>query len=220
MIIRDEQKLDTLAEESLIDAYFERLEKHKAATLAQSVWIDTADDPTSQARLTTGMKTEEFEKKVARLNARLRFRTLPLKPDKRVVFVERRGVAEPICVYESGWMPEYSLRSRKTEVVQNSDNTLTTKGGHLHHHLERADFPKSHWDEEAGEFKFDGLRPHEEAVELPWSEVKRGYRTVLLYLLESGELDLDQVEKTFGCGESRGWAVHTGRRTDIEGTPA
>ena len=220
MIVRDEAALDRLAEESLIDAYFERLEKHKAATLSQSVWIDTADDPTSLSRLATGMNTEEFEKKVARLNARLRFRPLPLKPDKRVVFVERRGVAEPICVYESVWMPEYSLRSRKTEVVQNSDNTLTTKGGHLHHHLERADFPKAQWDEESGEFKFDGLRPHEEAVELPWSEVKRGYRTVLLYLLESGELDLDQVEKTFGCGASRGWAVHTGRRTDIEGTPA
>jgi len=220
MIVRDEAALDRLAEEALIDQYFERLEKHKEATLSQAVWIDSADDPTSAARLATGMNTDEFEKKVARLNGRLRFRTLPAKPDKRVVFVERRGTAIPICVYESNWLPEYSLRARKTEVVQNSDNTLTTRGGHLHHHLERADFPTSHWDDEAGEFKFDGLRPHEEAVELPWSEVKRGYRTVLLYLLEAGELDLDQVETTFGCGSSRGWAVHTGKRTDIEGTPA
>lgn len=220
MIVRDDAALGRLAEEAMIDAYMERLEKHKAATLEQAIWIDTPDDPTSIARLNGGMATAEFEKKLAKLNPRLRFRTLPLKPDKRVVFVERRGKALPICVYETPWLPELSLRSRKTEVVQNSDNTLRFKNGKLFHHLERADFPKAHWDEAAGEFTFDGLRPHEEAVELPWSEVKRGYRTVLLYLLEAGELDLDQVEKTFGAGTSRGWAVHTGKRNDIEGTPS
>lgn len=220
MIVRDEAALDRLATEALIDQYMERVAKHREATLAQAVWIDTEDDPTSVARMGEGLETSVFEARLAKLNRNLRFRTLPLKPDKRVVFVEKRGKAVPLCVYEAGWLPEYSLRKRHTEIVQNSDNTLRVSNGTLHHHLERADFPKAHWDETAGEFKFDGLRPHEEAVELPWSEIKRGYRTVLLYLLEAGELDLDAVEKHFGSGTSRGWAVHTGKRTDIEGTPS
>jgi hypothetical protein len=220
MLLRDESKLAEIATEALIDAYYERVNAYREQTLAQAIWIDTADDPTSMARLAVGMKTEEFERKVAKLNSRLRFATLPSKPDKRVCWVERRGEAYPICVYEAEWMPESSLRARHTEVIQNSMNTLVCNGGPVHHHLERADFPKSHWNAEKGEFEFDGLRPHEEEVEVPWSEVKRGYRTVLLYLLEAGELDMDQVERHFGPGTSRGWAVHTGKRTDIEGTPS
>lgn len=220
MLVRDEAALSRLAEETLIEQYFQRMDDYRESTLAQAIWIDTADDPTSMARLAQGMKTEEFEKKLAKLNPRLRFRTLPQKTDKRVVFIERNGEAHAICVYEAEWMPELSLRSRRTEVVQNSDKTLVCNGGPVHHHLERADFPKSHWNADKGEFEFDGLRPHEEEVELPWSEVKRGYRTVLLYLLEAGEIDMDQVERHFGPGTSRGWAVHTGKRTDIQGTPS
>lgn len=220
MLVRDENALARLAEEALIDQYMERLEKYRRATVEQAVWIDTPDDPTSLARLDKGMLTRDFEEKVSKLNPRLLFATLPLKPDKRVVYHLLSGRAAPICVYEADWLPELSLRARKTEVIQNSDNTLVHKDGKLFHHLERADFPTSHWDEDAGEFKFDGLRPHEEAVEIPWTEVKRGYRTVLLYLMEAGELDLDEVEKTFGCGTSRGWAVHTGKQIFDDGTPS
>lgn len=221
MLVHDEAKLAALAEEVLVDQYMERLEKLRELTLGQAIWIDTADDPTDLKRVAKGMLTEDFERKLHKLNPRLRFATLPLKTDKRCVWVEdAAGTAFPISSYEAGWIPESSLRRRETEIIKNSTNVMKVKNGKVFNHFERADFPKSEWNPETQEFDFAGLCPNEEKIEVPWTEVKRGYRTVLLYLLEAGELDLDQVEREFGAGDTRGWAVHTGRQTSLVGTPS
>ena len=225
MLVRDEQALDRLAQEALMDKYMDRLQDHYRKVHSQAVWIDTPDDPTAMARAARGCLTEDFEKRLLKLNPRLHFKTLPMKPDKRVCYIWRLGVAIPLCVYENPWIPELSLRSRQTEIEFNpipffNPDRRNRDGQQALMHIDSKDMPKSEWDVEKGETVFHGLLPGEEEVELPWREVKRGWRTVLLYLLAAGELFLDDVEREFGAGDTRGWKVATGKDATGMDTPA
>jgi hypothetical protein len=216
MLVRDEQALDRLAQEAMVEKYMEDLQEYYRRTHSQAVWIDTPDDPTSALRAAQGCLTEEFETRLSKLNRNLQFKTLPLKPDKRVCYVWRLGKAIPLCVYENPWIPEFSLRARETEIEFNptpffKPDVRNAQGQQGLMHLDRKDMPKSEWDPEKGETVFHGLLPGEEEVELPWREVKRGWRTVLLYLLAAGELFLGDVEREFGAANTRGWKVATGR---------
>jgi hypothetical protein len=216
MLVRDEQALDRLAQEAMVEKYMDDLKAYYARTHSQAVWIDTPDDPTNADRAARGCLTEEFEKRLLKLNKNLQFKTLPLKPDKRVCYVWRLGKAIALCVYENPWIPEFSLRARETEIEFNptpffNPDNRNASGQQAVMHINRKDMPKSEWDPEKGETIFHGLLPGEEEVELPWREVKRGWRTVLLYLLAAGELFLGDVEREFGSADTRGWRVATGR---------
>jgi len=48
-------------------------------------------------------------------------------------------------------------------------------------------------------------------VRIPYREVKRGWRTVLIRLLQKGLVTLDAVEKEFGSGNRASWAALTGK---------
>lgn len=55
---------------------------------------------------------------------------------------------------------------------------------------------------------------HWQKIAVPGREIKRGWRTVLLRLVQSRIVSLDAVEREFGAGDRASYAVLTGKRSD------
>jgi len=49
------------------------------------------------------------------------------------------------------------------------------------------------------------------SVRVPYHEVKRGWRTVLVRLIQKGIISLDAAEREFGAGERETWKILTGK---------
>lgn len=52
-------------------------------------------------------------------------------------------------------------------------------------------------------------------VEIPWNRKKRGWREVLLYLIQKKLVTLEAVEKVFGAGDRPSWKILTGKGSGI-----
>lgn len=137
------------------------------------------------------MLPEEFEKRLKRLNTNLEFEVIEEnKTHKRMSIVDQRGKT-PVCVYENSLMPERSIpRLREMEVP---DPGFT--------HVNRKDFDKNP----------NNLKPGWRKVTIPWGEKKRGWRTVLVRLIQAGVITLTQAEAEFGADTTPEWSQHTGK---------
>ena len=156
---------------------------------------DAEKDPTVfERQLGEKLDYIVFEDKLQKLNPRLQFLTFPLNPTKRVCFVTRAGEPYSLCVYDiaPGPMPEYSVLERRAE--ETYDLGIRT--------IRKEDFDK------------DGNWLGKKIVYRTGRELRRGWRTVLLYLLKEGELTLAQVENTFGHGTRQSWAAHAKGNTE------
>lgn len=113
------------------------------------------------------------------------------------------GTQETICVYERGLMPEHSIMRIKVEEIRDVDQK----------HLSRADLPKYEISP-TGEIIWDPTKPKPgwKRVERLWGEKVRGWRTLLIRLIQARAISLSDAEKYFGSDNRPQWAANTGKQ--------
>jgi hypothetical protein len=142
-------------------------------------------------RLGRQMFPAELERRLKKLNANLFFEVIAENPThKRASLLIPNG-RKVLVVYENSLMPERSIPKLRTMEVP--DPTFT--------HLDRKDMPTDP----------DALRPGWRRVQIPWGEAKRGWRTVLVRLIQQGAITVTQAETEFGSDETPEWRQHTGK---------
>lgn len=198
MLIRDEVVQSRHARRDPIESHRADVAKYVENQLATAEYIgDEDNDPTIFDRQRgEELAYEVFEAKLKKCNPDLHFLTFPLNPHKRVCFRVLSGEPTPLCVYDigPGPMPEYSILERRPE--ETYDLSIRT--------IDRKDINP------------DGTWKGKKTVYRTGKELRRGWRTVLLYLLKERALTLAQVETTFGHGTRQSWAAHArGTSTSI-----
>ena len=145
----------------------------------------------AEERMGRPMWPKELEARLTRLNSNLLFEVIAENPSKkRLSVVDQRG-KHFIAVYENCLMPERSIpKLREMEVPEPN---LT--------HIDRKDFSS---DPEA-------IRPGWRKIQIPWGEKTRGWRTVLVRLIQDGLITVAQAELEFGSDETPEWRQHTGK---------
>lgn len=111
-----------------------------------------------------------------------------------------------ITAFVEGVLPEFSLFNTKIEDVPadpySFNNTV---------HVE--DFPKAEWSGWKDGWKFDerDVRPGWMRIKKPWNEIRRGWRTILAYIVRSGLATPNQIERLVSDADNASWAIHMGR---------
>ena len=142
-------------------------------------------------RLGRQMFPKELEKRLQNLNPNLYFEVIPENPTHKRASILVPDGKKHLVVYENSLMPERSIPKIRTMEVP--DPTFT--------HLDRKDMPKDP----------GALRPGWRRVQIPWGESKRGWRTVLVRLIQAGAITVTQAETEFGSDETPEWRQHTGK---------
>lgn len=164
-----------------------------------AIWLSDKDTSPANAERQLGksMTSEAFEKKLRRLSRKLLPEPHPHKADKRCLYlVDSRG-KQFLCAYESGFMPEHSIMKVKKEEVWTGQT-----------HINKKDLPKYDLTPE-GIVWHSGVTPGFQHIDLPWGELKRGWRTVLLKIIGNFIATPTEVEKIFGVDNTREWKGHT-----------
>lgn len=145
----------------------------------------------AEERMGRPMWPSELERRLLRLNKNLYFEVIPENPShKRLSVIDARG-KHFIAVYPNSLLPERSIpRLRVMEVPDPS----FTGASHL-------DLPSDP----------DALKPGWRRVTIPWGEAKRGWRTVLVRLIQSGLISPTAAEAEFGSDETPEWRQYTGK---------
>lgn len=168
--------------------------------IAHAVLLTDNDlSPTNAARqLGRTLTQEQFERKLQTLCPRLRCEAHPGKPDKRCLYyLDSRGKTF-VCSYEAGVMPEHSIFSVKTKEVWDGKTS----------HINKKDLPKHEITPQG--VVWHGQIPGFRNVDVPWNEVKRGWRTVLIRLVGERLVTPTQVEAIFGTDNRAEWKKHMG----------
>ena len=211
MLVLDSQRLEQRRQEKTVERHREQIRKAYENLFSLSVWIDSEENPTDiLKRLGTPMTHLELEARLKKLTGELHFEdhpdnwrrkalpgtwlsgSLPLSytTPKRVAYrVLPDGSRQYLFAYEAGIMPEYSILRRIS--LDRWDGKTT--------HIDRKDLGRD-------------LKPGTKRLDLPWREEVRGWRTVLVRLIQCGILTVEQVERTFGSGKTASWAAKTGKR--------
>ena len=112
------------------------------------------------------------------------------------------GAFETIVPYERGLMPEHSILELVEEEVPDPDVISRRKS------LNRKDLGKHEYVRGKGfVFEEGGQIGYIKNKKLG-HEVKRGWRTVLVRLVQAGFLSVADAERVFGSSNSAGWAQH------------
>lgn len=176
-------------------------------------------DKTATEELGSWMTPAELERKLLKINPNFIF--VKGKPNsmgkvfKGVWFMlPNGGLVGPegsITVYPDEPMPEFSIMNTRTVEVPDATTAVDAKSM-----IAPGDLPKHEWvphgkDPRNGYWVVPGgeALPGMERIERPWDE-RRGWRTVLMRLWQSGYITLDQVIKEFGPANRRSWAALTG----------
>tara|TARA_R110000868_G_scaffold153995_1_gene379980 strand:+ start:573 stop:1172 length:600 start_codon:yes stop_codon:yes gene_type:complete len=146
------------------------------------------------ARIGTPLFPAELEKRLLKVNPHLGFEIIENNPThKRIFITDQRGKV-PICVYENSLMPERSVA--KVKVLEVPDPSFSM--------IDRKDMPDLVKNPNA-------LRPGWRRVAVPWGEQTRGWRTVLVRLIQIGLISTESAEKEFGSDETPEWRQGTGK---------
>lgn len=222
MIIRDENALARLSDEQAQENMWAAAARKAEALQDSAKLLDDPDiNPTDWERQQgRSMTHEDFEAKLIKLLPQMRFVPHPKNPTKRVYYiVEPTGVLSQFCIAEAGRVPENSIMDRVYEDVLSPE---TYRPDYV---LSRKDLPKSeivpHKFNPDGtlaelgyvDFGKDTLMPGFERKIVAYSEVVRGWRTVLALLIFAGLLTVSDVEREFGVQDKPSWAGVTGRRS-------
>lgn len=153
--------------------------------------IHTPRISNAEERLGKPLMPAEFERRLSKLNSNLFFEVIPENTThKRLSVLDQRG-KHFVCVYPNSLIPERSIaKLREMEVP---DPTFT--------HLDRKDMPSDP----------TAMKPGWRKVVIPWGEAKRGWRTVLVRLIQTGLITPLQAEEEFGADQTPEWAQYTGR---------
>jgi hypothetical protein len=156
------------------------------------------------------LTTEQFEAKLLKVNPNFRFFTGRVNTTMRYIGVEVSDGIEYATCFQRGVLPEHSIMDTEEEevrdfsignpslagspAIQRSDVMLA---------LEKAAKTGEEVDRTAGM----GWKK----VKRLNTEVTRGWRTVLVQLLNQGWIRLADVEREFGNGDRQAWQEHTGK---------
>jgi len=208
MFVKDSQKIEEHKQFLLVekerDAARQWLEKEEAASV---FLLDEKTDPTNlEARQGRPMHTDYLEEKLKKMNPNLVFEFVDKKdgrvPSHRRVCIIENNQKKTLFPYEYGVIYERSLMCRNIQEIIDPDVKS----------LNRKDLPKNEWIPGQGiVFEPGQTLPGFKKIEVPWSEVKRGWRTVVLRLVTMGLIPLLDAEKLFGADESPEWKAGTGR---------
>lgn len=168
------------------------------------------EDPSNiQQQLGKFMLTPEFEKELLKILPSLKFEFHPTNPLMKALYHISGEEKKYICAYHADLLPEHSIVKVKKEIVWDPDHTQP---------LKRSDLPKHQWVQGKG-YVFEGIPPGWKEITIPWGELKRGWRTVLLKLVKEGLMTVTQAE-TFGTPTSKfgqkAWSYHLGKQVGKE----
>lgn len=168
---------------------------------------DMVNPANYEQQLGRPMSSDELERRLAKLlPPNIRFIPNPWIHDKRaVVRLLPAGGFETICPYDAGFMPEHEVR--KADVTWIRDRFQT--------HLERKDLPKHEVVPGVGTVWESNDRPGWKKVVKLGHTLRRGWRTVLVRLVQSGLLTPTTAERAFGVDDRVQWANAMGKRSII-----
>jgi hypothetical protein len=176
--------------------------------LANTVFI--RDHETSPANLERQLGKRltpaAFEAQLDRLNLGLIYEVNPSNATKKAIYQLRPDGRHYICTYENTLMPEHSIRQLKEDMVRDYDAVDFIKPK-----IDRVDLPKS--EVRDGELKFEGGVPFGmKMVLVPWRELIRGWRTVLVRLVQEKVTSPAAIEAVFGSDNRPEWATYMGKQ--------
>ncbi len=153
----------------------------------------------------------ELDSRLKKLNPNLVSEVHPHKSDKRCLYWLTREGKKYVTTYENGFIPEHSIWAYKEEEVPDTDFMKTKEvGGYLVNHIDKKDIPESEFKD--GSLTFKGnINPGYTKVNIPYMEAKRGWRTVLTYIVKQFIATPTEVENIFGTDDSAGWARNMGK---------
>ncbi len=182
-----------------------------ADQMKMAVELAEQDSANAERMLGNSLTAEVFEAKLKKLCPALRFEFHEFNPNMKSVYHMRNGEKHHICPYGAGLLPEHSVMRRAEEYVR--DFSFGVPGLEGSRPIERADLPKHEFVPGQG-FVFDKAKPQigMKKIEIPYGEATRGWRTVLLRIVEKGVCTPDQVESVFGADNTAAWATHMGKQ--------
>ena len=208
MLVKDSEAIEKAKKQAELEAYRERVDNWARLEAANCQFLlDERTDCTNiPSRLGSPMTHEALERQIKRIVPRMQFLYGPLseiKGTKKMVLPDENGVEIWSCVYNTGLLPERSIRARVTKEVMDI-------GGPK---FSRKDLPKYEFVPGEG-YKWDAsvAAPGFKRVELPSHEIRRGWRTVLLMMIVGGVASLEAVERVFRADNTPSWQQHTGRK--------
>ena len=154
----------------------------------------------------------ELDARLKKLNPNLLSEVHPHKSDKRCLYWLTRQGKKYITTYENGFIPEHSIWAYKEEEVPDTDFMRSKEvGGYIVNHINKKDIPKSEYSADKGLTFEDNVNPGYTKVSIPYMEAKRGWRTVLTYIVKEFIATPTEVESIFGSDDSAGWARNMGK---------
>lgn len=151
----------------------------------------------AQERLGRPLFPAEFERRLLKLNPNLYFEVIDENPShKRLSVLDARG-KHFVAVYPNALLPERSIL--KFKEIDAPDPNFTGAG------VSRSDLPTDP----------DAVKPGWRRILIPWGEHRRGWRTVLVRLIQAGLITTNQAEVEFGSDETPEWRHHTGKGEEL-----
>ena len=198
----------------------DKLVSHTKGQLSHGAILHAEGFTNPEVQKGTALTHEQFEKRLGKLNKNLQFEDHPSNPTKRCAYLRRPDGLEYLTVYERGVLPENSVFQ---EVIKEDLDPMIFSNPKFV--IERADLPKHEVirptvDESGniisvGDVLFDERDPAPGKIrrKTAWSEVIRGWRTVLIRMLEWGVITKEATEREFGSSNTRNWAEKLGKRS-------
>lgn len=209
LVIKDTDALIKDRRDAKLKKHLEEKQKWMEEQLKHCVFLENEkEDPSNiQQQLGEMMTGPELERRLKLLIPNIHFEFNPFNPLMKALYHTKNGQKEYLGAYHADIMPEHSIIKIKKEIVWDQD---------YNEPLKRSELPKHKWVEGKG-YVFEGIPPGWKEVSIPWGELKRGWRTILIKLVKEGLLTVTQAE-SFGNPSStfgqRAWAYHLGKKTD------
>lgn len=203
MLIKDEQKQAEHAIKTAIESNQSRLAAWEDDSVRNAVYVTDEEFNPGNPQLQMGraMMPGELERKLTSINPNFIYEVHARNKTKKSIYLPVAGEKKHLVIYENSYMPEHSImRLVKKDIRDMSVNSL-----------DRKDLPKHEWSPERNEWVFDDSAPMPgmKRVLICDRELVRGWRTVLLRLIQNKYITISDAERVFGtCNDSR-WAYHT-----------
>lgn len=177
------------------EAAREQTRQYCLAELAQAQVLEDFDPANEERQRGRTMFPHELEALLTRVTPPdfFQFEVHPSNPSKRVAWAKGPdGNRWCACVYENRLMPEYSVMDTEEKWVADP-NCFTITPEMVKEHGRNAGMKK---------------------ITVPYMEVIRGWRTILIKLILNNVIKVDQIERLVGGSNRETWAAKAKRRSD------